>query len=749
MLLLNVLVLCLLASKYVRGKLLQSPVVQLTVHERTPTSDDPRTKFTGMNTAFARRLMSYRSGFTPSFIEEDAEQDDYIEITGSPSRLKDLDGIYVRTSECNPNFDFVHHMLNYAYHDNSYVCWFLTNFCCCTADWDINNHPHYERRIATIGRDGESRTIHLYWSGKQWVLHYDLNPSHNIQHLLAYAKVKSQDPRTTKSHWYVKKGQTYERAMALTVVNPHGKYSDRPDTGETIDSEASIADMQLRLSKLKMRREIFGVPRAVLPHFAAFMFDAIAVGLAMPLLPFYVMELGANAFQLSIVVSSNYVAQMVGCIIMGKVSDMYGRRVVLLACLGASSLSFFCVSYANSLVQVALARVISGIFGGLLPIMQSSVADSSVLEDRPKYLGRIMATFGLGFVLGPAISALLPGLTARSKIRLAALLPLTGFVIAVLFAQETKEGIRGPFARIAAQQRQRGRRKRTSKSFSNTASDTDADYDSWTVDSNGSNYGEHLHEHLSAASAATAAPPEVGVLKREEEAPLTLEVIFLVLNGFLLMYAFATETIYAMFLKDSFGFGESVLSALFAFNGSLMGLFQVFCIKPLIGVLGKHATLVLGNALLAAGMVGLALVRQPPVMHFFMFAVHIIGYSIADTSLVSLISRYSAPSSQGRDLALNQAAQSCARIFSPLCAGLLYERSKLSPPSSTSSAAGAAGVIRKVVQLPPGALPFLAGGMCPAVAILVPSLLYIRNVTRKRAAAATGASKSAGMEAGE
>jgi Na+/melibiose symporter-like transporter len=201
------------------------------------------------------------------------------------------------------------------------------------------------------------------------------------------------------------------------------------------------------------------------------------------------------------------------------------------------------------------------------------------------------------------------------------------------------------------------------------------------------------------------------------EAPLKSEVVFLVLNGFLNMYAFGTETIYAMFIKDTFGYGEKALSGLFALNGLVMGVFQVFAIKPLINLIGKHATLALGNLLLGAGMLGLALIRAK-AKHFFFFAVHILGYSIADTALVSLVSRYSDPSSQGRDLALNQAAQACARIFSPLVAGLLYERSK------QMNAIGQA-------LLPTGALPFLVGGMCPAVAVLVPTLLYVKNKAMK------------------
>lgn len=164
----------------------------------------------------------------------------------------------------------------------------------------------------------------------------------------------------------------------------------------------------------------------------------------------------------------------------------------------------------------------------------------------------------------------------------------------------------------------------------------------------------------------------------------------LVLNGFFIMYAFATETVYAMFLKDSFGYGERTLSALFALSGLFIGIFQVFFIKHMVNSLGKHVTLAIGNSVLALGMLGLALVRKE-LLHFILFDIHIVGYSIADTALVSLITRYSSPASQGRDLAWNQSAQSCARVLGPIFAGILYEKSKQSG------------------TLPVGALPFLFG----------------------------------------
>jgi MFS transporter, DHA1 family, tetracycline resistance protein len=516
---------------------------------------------------------------------------------------------------------------------------------------DVNGRSHFERLIAN---DPRGMKIHLYWSGNQWVLHYDLDPSRNFDNLLAYAKIRVADPLRTTSYWNVRSGKAYKPLPEFSISKPGSR--SKTETKENTDTMTMKSD------------ELMGVPRQLFPLYLAFLLDAVAVGLAMPLLPFYVMELGANALQLSVVVSSNYVAQMIGCLVMGQISDRFGRKVVLFMCLAASSVSYFCVSKARTLTGVALARIIAGSCGGLVPIMQSCVADVSSQKERPKYLGRIMATFGMGFVLGPALSMLMPGFSTRQKIRMSGLLPLTGLLIAFLFFKETKKSV------IA-----------------------------------------------SAANTGAPSPAVTGTSKRiniagksSKSLPVESSVMLLVLNGFLLMYAFATETIYAMFMKDSFGYGERALSTLFAFNGFFIGVFQVFFIKPMINLIGKHATLAVGNALLAAGMVGVALVRKE-TLHFMLFAGHIVGYSIADTALASLISRYSAPATQGRDLAFNQAAQSCARVLSPLFAGLLYERSKQSG------------------SLPVGALPFLAGAAFPAVGIAIPALLYIRSVANKRA----------------
>jgi DHA1 family multidrug resistance protein-like MFS transporter len=473
---------------------------------------------------------------------------------------------------------------------------------------------------------------------------------------------------------------TYENAIDEELHIGTEKYSEsyssfRIPVNAVVKTDGTIKNEESSSSRKIKSIELFGVPRVLLPYFISFLLDSMATGLAMPLLPFYVMDLGASALQLSFIISFNYIIQMIGCIIMGRMSDLYGRRVCLLLCLGASSVSYFFVSRATTLTAFVLARMISASFGGMLPIMQSAVADISNIDDRPKYMGRIMATFGLGFVLGPALSAILSTrVSARDKIRYAAALPLLGFLMSTILLKETRRKVKG-------------------------------------------------YAHLNTDTPTPphkSSPPIV-----PKSSHLSREISLLVLNGFLIMYAFGTESIYALFMKDNFGYGEERLSALLAVNGLIMGVFQVFCIKPMITLVGKHATLAIGNSMLALGMIGLAVIRSK-VPHFILFSLHILGYSIADTALVSLLTRYSSPSSQGSDLALNQAAQSCARVFSPLLAGLLYEQSSRIQRSFQHSS----GYIL-LDRLPVGALPFLVGGLCPLVAVAIPVLLHIASKDRK------------------
>lgn len=90
------------------------------------------------------------------------------------------------------------------------------------SDNDINGLPHYERTITAGTSGGKFESIHLYWSGSQWILHKDTDPTANFDNLLAYAKVKVKHPIETRRSWYVKVGKSYESAGELTISTSSG-----------------------------------------------------------------------------------------------------------------------------------------------------------------------------------------------------------------------------------------------------------------------------------------------------------------------------------------------------------------------------------------------------------------------------------------------------------------------------------------------------------------------------------------------
>jgi hypothetical protein len=61
---------------------------------------------------------------------------------------------------------------------------------------------------------------------------------------------------------------------------------------------------------------------------------------------------------------------------------------------------------------------------------------------------------------------------------------------------------------------------------------------------------------------------------------------------------------------------------------------------------------------------------------FFSFALHVAGFSIGQTALPALLSRFASKEDQGKSLGLGQAFQAAARVAAPVASGFLYDNSK-------------------------------------------------------------------------
>jgi DHA1 family tetracycline resistance protein-like MFS transporter len=135
--------------------------------------------------------------------------------------------------------------------------------------------------------------------------------------------------------------------------------------------------------------------------------DLLGFSLILPLLPYYAETFKANSFVTGLLVASYAAAQLIGAPILGRLSDRFGRRPILLASVFGTFLGFILLGVANTLWLLFAARIIDGFTGGNLSIAQAYISDVTDAKNRSKGLGMIGAAFGLGFIIGPVTGGFL------------------------------------------------------------------------------------------------------------------------------------------------------------------------------------------------------------------------------------------------------------------------------------------------------------------------------------------------------
>lgn len=167
--------------------------------------------------------------------------------------------------------------------------------------------------------------------------------------------------------------------------------------------------------------------------------NMLGYGIIIPILYAYSKKYGLSDFQNGLLFASFSICQFISTPIIGRLSDKYGRRPMLIISIIGTAASFFMMAFAPSALFLFLARALDGLTAGNIPVAFAVISDSTKPEDRPRAFGLIGSAFSFGFVFGPAISALTVGFGAAIPFIIAGIITIIAAVLTFLYLPETNK----------------------------------------------------------------------------------------------------------------------------------------------------------------------------------------------------------------------------------------------------------------------------------------------------------------------
>jgi DHA1 family tetracycline resistance protein-like MFS transporter len=363
--------------------------------------------------------------------------------------------------------------------------------------------------------------------------------------------------------------------------------------------------------------------------------DLFGFGIVIPVLPYYASEHGASPAVVALLATTFSLAQFVMSPVLGRLSDLHGRRPIMLVSIAGSCLSMLVLGFAATLWMVFLARLVSGTANANVSTANAYIADRVPVADRARYMGMMGSAVGIGFVLGPAAGGLLST---------EALPELPFFCAAGLAAINFAMALR------------------------------------WLPES-------RPPQHVGPPRRRT---PWSGLARMAELRGTSLGALAVVSFGFFLAFS-AMESMFALLTEARFGWTARDTGYLFSLVGACITFSQAVLLGRLVRRFGEKRTLVLGMLVQSAGLlvIGGAMSVPPMVIGAAMLAT---GNGLVSPVTSALVSRMSSAEDQGLNLGVIQSASALARIFGPAIAGVLFERVAPGAPMF-AAAAVALGVL--------------------------------------------------------
>ena len=362
--------------------------------------------------------------------------------------------------------------------------------------------------------------------------------------------------------------------------------------------------------------------------------DLLGFGLILPLLPYYAETFGANPLIIGFLVASYAAASLIGAPILGRLSDRFGRRPILLLSVAGTFLGYILLGFAQPIGQLVanlftshsvntfiigimfLSRIIDGLTGGNITVAQAYITDVTDKTNRARGLGIIGSAFGLGFILGPAAGGLLSHWGYDIPAFAAAVLAFLNLISIFFFLPESLTDDQ----RAANQQQQR---------------------------------------------PAITLNALIAALNRPKVGPLLL-------IRFFIMLAFAMfQAIFALFAQQKLNLSSQSTGFVLTF----IGVYSVLVQGVGIGLLTKRFTentiIITSLWLMLFGFIGWSLTPNLPIMLLVLLPLTGGGW-ILNLVITSAITKAVEPDEIGGMLGISTSIESVSRVISPTLGGFLF-----------------------------------------------------------------------------
>jgi len=345
--------------------------------------------------------------------------------------------------------------------------------------------------------------------------------------------------------------------------------------------------------------------------------DLLGFSLILPLLPYYAKTFNANQTTTGILIASYALMQLIGAPILGRLSDRFGRRPILLLSVFGTFLGFLLLGFANALWMLFASRIIDGLTGGNLSVAQAYISDVTDEKSRSKGLGMIGAAFGLGFIIGPVTGGLLSQWGYAVPAFAAAAISLINLILIYAWLPES----------LTEEKRSQMTEKRPAVT-------------------------------LNALLVAFQRPFTGSIL----------------ITRFFFGLAFAIfQTIFSLYALAKFNLTARDTGFVLTYVGVLSVIVQGFLVGRLTSRFREDLLITASVVLMAISLLGWALAPSLIWLYIIMTPTALSG-GLLNTLLSSTLTKAVAPQEIGGILGLSAAVESSTRIIAPILGGLLLQQ---------------------------------------------------------------------------